>query len=80
MTTTVEDIIARAGGAIELSYRLKVSQFAIREWRFNGIPQRHWKAMTGWTGVTVEEIWEASRCAAEATKRRRRKTVPPSSS
>ena len=73
MATTIEEIIARAGGPIELSYRLKVSQFAIREWRFNGIPQRHWGLLTGLAGVTVEEIWEASQRAAEATSRRRGK-------
>jgi hypothetical protein len=73
MTITVDEIIARAGGAIELSYRLKISQFAIREWRFNGIPRRHWETLTHKAGVTVEEIWEASRCAAEATRARRGK-------
>ena len=78
MATTIEEIIARAGGPIELSYRLKVSQFAIREWRFNGIPRRHWEALTRLAGVTVEEIWEASQRAAEATRKRRGKAREPS--
>jgi hypothetical protein len=78
MTITIEEIIARAGGAIELSYRLKLSQFAIREWRFNGIPRRHWEVLTRQAGVTVEEIWEASRRAAEATRSRRGKARDPS--
>jgi hypothetical protein len=62
----IDDIFSKAGGEIELSYLLTkrfkspVSQFALRQWRVRGIPEKYWPYLEKLTGISEENICKAS--------------------
>jgi hypothetical protein len=56
---TVRDVIDRAGGYVELSYQLNITNFALRSWTQRGIPRRYWKLLAKKTGLTQEQIENA---------------------
>jgi hypothetical protein len=50
------DIIERCGGEIDLSYKLRATQFAIAQWKTRGIPERYWGQITKLAKCTVEDL------------------------
>ncbi|APH55614.1 Carbamoyl-phosphate synthase small chain [Granulibacter bethesdensis] len=57
MTTSVDDIIERLGGADGAARRLGVGTEALRKWRQSrSIPARHWPALIESLGITLEDI------------------------
>lgn len=66
---SVKDIVDAAGGYIELSYELGLSNYAVRAWFARGIPRRYWKLLGKKTGLTATEIEKAnSRAVQSASK------------
>ena len=45
MSKTAHDVIAMAGGAPMIAKHLKLTGAAVRKWRSDGIPLRHWRTM-----------------------------------
>lgn len=57
MTLTVEDLIARLGGAEAAAGRLGVGTEALRKWRqTRSIPARHWPALLAATGLDLADL------------------------
>lgn len=54
---TVDDIIARLGGADAAARLLGVGTEAVRKWRQSGlVPARHWPAIIAATGLALEDL------------------------
>jgi hypothetical protein len=64
--TSVRNIVESAGGLIELSYELELTNNAVRSWFVRGIPRRYWKRLSQKIGVTTQEIEKANRRAVQA--------------
>ncbi len=60
---TVQQIVARCGGAPSISARSDVSSWAVYKWYRNGIPNEHWDLLMEMSGVTAAEIHQANRMA-----------------
>ncbi len=71
---TVHDIIEAAGGAIVLSYEMRVSQFAIRQWLTRGVPERHWAMIARRSGIDLATIARASEAARRKKARHEKGT------
>ena len=57
MTTTVDDIIDRLGGAEAAARLTGVSTEAVRKWRQAGIiPSRHWATVIAATGLALTDL------------------------
>ncbi len=57
MSLTVEDLIARLGGAEAAAERLGVGTEALRKWRqTRSIPARHWPALLAATGLALADL------------------------
>ncbi len=57
MPLTVEDLIARLGGADAAAEQLGVGTEALRKWRqARSIPARHWPALLAATGLTLTDL------------------------
>ena len=57
MTMTVEQIIERLGGADAAARATGVGTEAVRKWRqAEAIPTRHWKAISGASGLSLTEL------------------------
>ncbi len=57
MTTSVDAIIDRLGGADAAARRLGVGTEALRKWRQNAaIPSRHWPALIQATGLALDDM------------------------
>ena len=57
MSITVEDLIARLGGADAAAERLGVGTEALRKWRqTRSIPARHWPALIAATGLDLADL------------------------
>jgi carbamoyl-phosphate synthase small subunit len=57
MPSSVEDIIARLGGAEPTAALLGVGTEAVRKWRqTRSIPARHWPALLAATGLTLADL------------------------
>jgi carbamoyl-phosphate synthase small subunit len=66
MTTTVDDIIDRLGGADAAARRLGVGTEAVRKWRqSHTIPARHWPALLAATGLALHDLPGAPAADAE---------------
>ncbi len=67
MTTTVDEIIDRLGGADAAARRLGVGTEAVRKWRqSHSIPARHWPALLAATGLSLHELPGAPAADVEA--------------
>jgi carbamoyl-phosphate synthase small subunit len=67
MPYTVEELLARLGGAEAAAERLGVSTEAIRKWRqARTIPARHWPALIAATGLELSDLPGAARTAESA--------------
>ena len=54
---TVDEVVARLGGAEEAARRSGVGADAIRKWRqAGGIPSRHWPAIMAATGLSMDDL------------------------
>ena len=57
MSLTVEDLIARLGGAEAAAEQLGIGTEALRKWRqARTIPARHWPALIAATGLTLADL------------------------
>src|SRR5579875_2411816 len=57
MPITVDEIIARLGGADAAAAKLGIGTEAIRKWRqSHAIPARHWPALIGATGLALGDL------------------------
>jgi carbamoyl-phosphate synthase small subunit len=64
---TVEDIIALLGGPDAAAARCGVGTEAIRKWRqARSIPAKHWPAVLAATGLTLDEMPQATKTTAPA--------------
>ena len=59
----VKEIIKKAGGDIEISYKYKIHQTNISAWQRRGIPQRYWSDLAEMAGITIEDIYRACEAA-----------------
>src|SRR5580658_10808299 len=68
MTTTVDTIIDRLGGAEAAAHLTGVGTEAVRKWRQAGaIPSRHWPAVIAATGLTLADLSDAPTFRARST-------------
>src|SRR6202046_2260814 len=57
MTFSVDSVVERLGGAEAAARLTGVTTEAVRKWRQAGaIPSRHWAAVSGATGLTMDEL------------------------
>lgn len=57
---SIQQIVEKAGGMIQLGAVLNITNNAIRSWYDRGIPRRYWHQLSERTGVAVEAIKKAS--------------------
>src|SRR5271170_4577149 len=68
MTTTVDTIIDRLGGAEAAAHLTGVGTEAVRKWRQAGaIPSRHWPTVIAATGLTLADLSDARGLRASQT-------------
>lgn len=64
---SVSDIIAKAGGRELVAQRVEKTEWAIKKWERNGIPDRHWPVLIEMSGdtLTPDDLYRANREARE---------------
>jgi hypothetical protein len=60
---TVQNIVARCGGAAFLATQVSLSAWAVYKWYRDGIPNRHWPTIIELSGVSAAELYHADRLA-----------------
>lgn len=60
---TVQQIVARCGGAQAIAARSTIGKWAVYKWPKIGIPDEHWDLIMEMAGVTVDDIYRANRTA-----------------
>lgn len=61
MSMTTEQIISSAGGVSAVAERTGRIPDAVRRWKFNGIPEKHWDIMMQMVpGLTPADIYAAN--------------------
>lgn len=58
---TLQNILERAGGMMELAYRLGVTPSAIYQWPKRGIPVGRWEELETLTGYDLRQFHEFNR-------------------
>lgn len=53
---TVDDIIDVLGGKEAAALRFQLTPDAIKKWRYNGLPPKHWVEISKATNLTLEKI------------------------
>jgi hypothetical protein len=63
---TVQQIVARCGGATVIAARSDVGAWAVYKWYKNGIPKEHWPLVMDLSGLTLQELFQADRLARDS--------------
>lgn len=62
---TVSDIIRRGGGPDQIAQKaiengVKLTADAVKKWRKNGIPEKHWPILMDLSGIDVKRLFAAN--------------------
>lgn len=54
--STIADIINRCGGIEAIRKAIGTTDWAVRKWPSNGIPEKHWAVLRSLGAVTADEL------------------------